>query len=381
MQFDLTFEENEVVKTVSAFARKEILPNARQIEADGEMKGQLLERFKALDILALPFPREYGGVDATFSSLMLAIRELGYACPIPPNVILENYILAWPILHFGNEELKKRVLPGLLSLETIGGLAFTEPDTGSDPRQLVTVAKKTEGGWILNGTKRFITHSGTCHHMILFAKTEDEKVAAFYIETERPGYKVGGRETFVHMAIDNGDLFLENYFAPDEHLLGTVDQGFEILLKAESLGKIGFCATFLGACFRGVDLAITYANTRMHRGKPIGQKFAMIQDKLARMASKLSAANAFFLHICARADKGADIFTDAAALKLVIAETIRCVADLSMEIHGAYSLSQDYDIARIYALAAAVPVVMGNLDLQKVIVAQPLLYAGKMRSS
>ena len=379
MELSLTFEESEVQKTVSAFARKEILPLARDIEKSGGMEGRLLARFKDLGILRLPFPERYGGVDASFTALMLAIRELGYASPIPPNMVLENYILAWPLLHYGAEALKDAVLPGLIGLDTIGGLAFTEPDTGSDPRQLVTVAQKTEGGWILNGVKRFITHSGTCHHMILFAKTEDGRVAAFFVETARPGYKVGRRETFVHMALDNGDLYLENYVAPDEHLLGTVDQGFEILLKAESLGKVGFCATFLGVAHRAVDLAISYANTRTHRGKPIGQKFHMIQEKIARMGAKLSSLNAHFLSVCAAADKGADIFWDAAALKYMTADAIRSIAADAMEVHGAYSLSCDYEISRVWAAAAAVPVVMGSLDIQKVIVAQPLLMAGKIR--
>ncbi|MDI6797620.1 MAG: acyl-CoA dehydrogenase family protein [Desulfatibacillaceae bacterium] len=377
MEYSLTFEETQVVQSTARFALNDILPLQKQLDSTGIMPDGLKQKFLELGILRLPFPEQYGGLDATFTAMMLAVRELGYASPVPPNGILENFVLAWPILNFGSAAMKERYLPGLIAMETVGGLAFTEPDTGSDPRQLITIAKKTDGGWILNGTKRFITYSGICDYLILFAKTEQNQVAAFLVESARPGYKVGRRESFVHMALDNGDIYLEDYFAPDEHLIGTVEQGFEVLLKSESLGKIGFCAIFIGAAKRALDLAISYANTKMHRDKPIGIKFPMIQEKIARMATQIEAMDSYLLKVCAKADKGGDIFWEAAVLKLMTAEGMRTVATDAMEIHGAYGLSQEYEVGRFYAMAAAVPVVMGSMDIQRVITGRTLLAKGK----
>lgn len=377
MEFRYTEEEEQVIAAVSAFARKELLPLQKEMEEKGFMPEELRARFAELSVLCLPFPEEYGGAEGTFSSMIMAVRELGYASPVPPNLVLENFVLAWPVMRFGSAAMKEKILPGLLSLDLVGGLAFTEPDTGSDPRQLKTWAKKTEGGWVLNGTKRFITYSGICDHLVLFAKTSEEQVGAFLVSRGEPGYEAGKREHFLHMAVDNGDLVLTDYFASDDCLIGTVEQGFEVLLNAETLGKIGFCAIFLGAARRALDLALAYALGKTHRGRPIGLKFHMIQEKLARMAAALESANAYLEKVCAKVDRGADPFYDAAVLKILTARTLRTVADDAMEIHGAYSLSSEYEVGRIYAMAAAVPVVMGSLDIQRVIVSRTLLAAGK----
>ncbi|MEW5734226.1 MAG: acyl-CoA dehydrogenase family protein [Thermodesulfobacteriota bacterium] len=377
MQFCYTEEEQQVVAAVSAFARKELLPLQREMEEKGAMPDAVRARFADLSVLRLPFPEEAGGADGTFSSMILAVRELGYASPVPPNLVLENFVLAWPVFRFGSATMKEKVLPGLLSLDLVGGLAFTEPDTGSDPRQLKTAARKVDGGWILNGVKRFITYSGICDHLVLFAKTAENQVGAFLVSRNQPGYQAGRREHFLHMAVDNGDVILTDYFAPDDCLIGTVEQGFDVLLNAETLGKIGFCSIFLGAARRAMDLALSYALTKMHRDKPIGIKFQMIQEKLARMAVELEAANAYLEKLCAKVDRGGDPFFDAAALKIMTAKALRTIADCAMEIHGAYSLSSEYEVGRIYAMAAAVPVVMGSLDIQKVIVSRTLLAAGR----
>ncbi len=377
MEYALTFEESEIRKEVARFARERILPRQREIEGAGTLPPDLMEEFLGLGILSLPFPEEAGGLSGTFTAMMLACSELAYASMVPPNMILENFVLAWPLFTYGTPEARERFLPDLLSMKAVGALAFTEPDTGSDPRQLTTVAKKAEGGWIINGCKRFITYSAICHQMIVFAKTETGGVQAFLVESCRPGYKVGKRESFSHMKVDNGDVFLDNYFAPDAHAIGTPEQGFEVLLKAEGLGKIGFCAIYAGVARRAVDIALSYANTRMHRDKPIGVKFQMIQEKIARMAVHAESMNAYLTRVCAKVDKGEDTFWEAAVLKILTAQGIRRIADDCMEIHGAYGLSDEYEASRIFALSAAAPVVMGSLDIQRVIVSRTLLAAGR----
>ncbi|MBU2488006.1 MAG: acyl-CoA/acyl-ACP dehydrogenase [Proteobacteria bacterium] len=377
MEYAFTFEEAEIQKEVARFSRERILPRQREIEKTGILPPDLLEEFLGLGILSLPFPEEAGGLDGTFTAMMLAVSELAYGSMVPPNMILENYVLAWPLFAYGSPEARERFLPDLLSMKAVGALAFTEPDTGSDPRQLTTVAKKTEGGWVINGCKRFITYSAICHQMIIFAKTESGGVQAFLVEADKPGYKAGKRESFSHMQVDNGDVILEDYFAPDAHAIGTPDQGFEVLLKAESLGKIGFCAIYTGVARRALDIALAYANTRMHRDRPIGIKFQMIQEKIARMAVHAESMTAYLHRICAKVDRGEDTFWDAAVFKIMTAQGIRQIADDAMEIHGAYGLSDEYEAARIFALSAAAPVVMGSLDIQRVIVARTLLAVGK----
>jgi alkylation response protein AidB-like acyl-CoA dehydrogenase len=215
--------------------------------------------------------------------------------------------------------------------------------------------------------------------MILFARTGND-VTAFLVESKNEGYRVGKRESFIQaFFIDNGELYLEDYFAHDKHVIGQVGQGFEILLKTEAIGKIAFCSLFVGLAERAMDLAINYANTRSHRDKPIGEKFQMTQFKLARMMTKLETMNAYLYQACSKLDRGEDIFVDAAVVKLVVGDQIKEITADAMEIHGAYGLSEEYPIGNLYRTAIGAQAIMGSLDIQRVIIAKSLLGKGRYR--
>ncbi len=376
MEFSFTPEELEIKKTVKKFVKKEILPVSRKIDKEGNLPEDINTKFKSMGLLTTPFPEKYGGAGGTFTGFIITLKELAYATFVPAMELLQNYILGTSILTCGSDFLKEKYLPGLISLKASGSLAFTEADTGSDPKQLKTTAKKTDGGWILNGSKRFITYSTLCDYMILFAKTE-KGVTAFIIDPKNKGYRADKREKFIHTdSIDNGDLYLENYFVPDDHVVGKVDNGFEILLKTEALGKLGLSALYVGTAQRAFDLAVNYAKTRTHRGTPIGQKFQMIQVKLARMSTMVDVLNAYLFSICAKMDRGEDIFTDTAKFKLLVSQEIKSITSDAMEIHGAYGLSMEYDVEALYRTAISSQVIMGNLDIQRVIIARDVLGTG-----
>jgi len=329
-----------------------------------------------MEILKASFPEAWGGAGGTFTGLILALKEISYATLAPAWLLFENFMLAYPLLNYGSDKLKSAYLEPLLSLKRIGAFAFTETDTGSDPVQLKTAAQRVDGGWLINGSKRFITYSGICDYLALFAKT-GEGVSAFLVESKRKGYRAGKRESFIHArGFDNGDLYLEDYLAPNDHLIGRADQGFEILLKTEAVGKIAFCALFVGMAERAFDLAVTYAVHRSHRGKPIGARFQMTQVKISNMLTKIEAMKAYLFHVCAMVDEGKDVFMEAAGLKLFIATEIKAITSDAMEVHGAYGLSSEYDIAGLYQAAVSAQVVMGSLDIQRVIVAKGALSRG-----
>lgn len=377
MEYKFSIEEQNIQSTIRKFVKNELLPIYRQLRKEGDLPEDVNKNFMELGILALAFPEECGGAGSSFTSFILAIEELGYASLIPPMKILENYITALPLYRFGSDFLKEKYLKDLISMKITGAMAFTEPNTGSDPRQLVTTAEKVDGGWKLNGTKRFITQSEACDIMLVYAKIENGAVAAFLIDSSRPGYKLGRRESLMNMTMDNGDVYLEDYFVPDDHLLGNLDQGFDVLLQTEAMGKLGFSAIFTGAARRALDLSIDYAGTRMHRDKPIGIKFQFIQEKIARMVANVEAMRTYLYRTTSKVDAGQDTFTDSAVLKIIGGDGVRQVVADAMEIHGAYSLSDEYDIAAVYELAAFAPVVMGTMDIQRTIVARSYLAKGK----
>jgi len=376
MEIRFSFEELEIQKSVRKFVKNDLLPVCREVDEEGVLPDRIKDKLFSMEILKTPFPDEWGGVGGTFTGMIIALKELSYASSVPFWLLFENFMLAYPISQYGSDFLKATYLGPLLSLKTIGALAFTEPDTGSDPLQLKTSAKKVDGGWLINGSKRFITNSGICDHMILFAKTGNS-VAAFVVESKGKGYKAGKREAFIHSnGFDNGDLYLEDYFAPDEHVIGEAGQGFEILLKTETLGKIAFCSLFVGIAERALDLSVNYANTKTHRGKSIGHRFQMTQLKLARMTSKVEAMRAYLFQVYSMVDQGKDVLFEAAALKLFVASEIKGITSDAMEIHGAYGLSNEYDVAGLYQAAISAQVVMGSLDIQRVIVAKGVLSRG-----
>jgi len=373
MEIRFSFEEREIQRSVRKFVKNDLLPIFRQVDEIGALPDGLRTKFLSMGILRTSFPEAWGGVGGTFTGLVIALKELSYATLVPAWLLFENFMVAYPLLSHGSDALKSAYLGPLLSLEQIGAFAFTESDTGSDPLQLKTTAQKMSEGWLINGSKRFITHSGICDHLILFAKTGDS-VSAFLVESGRDGYRAGKRESFIHArGFDNGDLYLEDYMAPDTHMIGRPGQGFDILLRTETLGKIAFCALFVGIAERAFDLAAGYATTRCHRGKPIGARFQMTQVKIARMLTKMEAMKAYLFHVCAMVDQGKDVFMEAAALKLFVAEEIKAITADAMEIHGAYGLSTEYDIAGLYQTAISAQVVMGSLDIQRVIVAKGAL--------
>jgi acyl-CoA dehydrogenase len=376
MQISFSFEELEIQKAVRKFVKKDILPITRELDEKGIIPDAIQKKIRDMGFLKSAFPETYGGVDVSFTGLVIAFKEISYATPVPAWTIFENFMLAYPLLRYGSESLKSHYLPGLISMDSFGAMAFTESDTGSDPSQLKTVAQRCEGGWRINGAKRFITNSGICDHMMVFAKTEGD-VTAFLVETAKEGYKIGKREAFDHMKVfDNGDIYLDDYFVPHDRVIGKVGQGFEILLNTEAMGKIVFCSLFAGMAERALDLSIRYAGEKTHRGKPIGHKFQMTQVKLARMMARLEAMKAYLFHICSKVDQGLDIFSDAAALKLLVAEDIKTITADAMEIHGAYGLSEEFDVAGLYRAAIGAQVVMGSLDIQRVIIARSLLARG-----
>ncbi len=376
MEIRFSFEEREIQKSVRKFVKNDLLPISREVDEKGALPDRVMEKLLSMGILKTSFPEAWGGVGGTFTGMVIALKEISYATLVPAWLLFENFMLAYPLLNYGSDALKSTYLGPLLSLERIGAFAFTETDTGSDPLQLTTSAQKVNGGWLINGAKRFITHSGICDHLILFAKT-GESVSAFLVESSGKGYRPGKRESFIHAkGFDNGDLYLDDYVAPDEHLIGQTGQGFEILLRTETLGKVAFCALFVGIAQRAFDLAVNYAATRNHRGKPIGAKFQMTQMKLAGMLAKMEAMKAYLFQVCAMVDQGKDIFMAAAALKLFVASEIKAITSDAMEIHGAYGLSKEYDIAGLYQAAISAQVVMGSLDIQRVIVAKGALSRG-----
>ncbi len=373
MNYNFTQEELNIRKTISRFARKEIAPLVGQIEKDKKLPDDLLEKITDLRISGLPFPEKWGGSGGTYISFLLAMEELAYAyfpCIFYPLVCS---MVGYGFLSYASDYLKEKYLKGLLTGSVKGAWAFTEPSTGSDPKQVQLKAVKDGDHWVLNGTKRFITNSSIADIAVIFART-GEAVTAFAVDTQNPGYIVGKREEFIAFeGTDNGDIILEDARVESRDILGEENQGFSILLGVEVFAKIAACAGNIGLGRAALDLAIQYAKEKTHRGVPIGVKFQMTQWNLATMASKISASRAFLYSVGAKMDKGEHLAAESAELKIFTGAAVREVASDAVQVHGAYGLTKEYAVERLYRESKFNEVILGSNEIQRVIAASALM--------
>jgi len=373
MEYNFTEEELEIKEAVRKFAAKKITPLIDQIEKEKKMPDSLLSEISDLGITGLPFPEEQGGGGASFISFLLAIEELSYAylpCIFYPLV---SSMEASGFLTFGSNYIKEKYLKGLLNGSLKGAWAFTEPGTGSDPKQLVTKARQDGDDWIINGTKRFITNSSIADVVTVFALT-DKGVTAFVVDTDNPGYKVGKREEFIAFGgTDNGDVIIENARVNSKNILGKVGQGFEILLTVEVFAKIASCAGNIGLAQSALDHAVKYAKEKTHRGVPIGLKFQMTQWNIATMAAKVAASRAFLYSVGAKMEKGENLSAESALLKIFTGTAAREVTSDAVQIYGAYGLSKEFSVERLYREGRFNEVILGTNEIQRVIAANALL--------
>jgi alkylation response protein AidB-like acyl-CoA dehydrogenase len=377
MNYGFTREELDIRENIRKFARKEIEPLVGRMERENRMPDELIKKIMEMKVTGLPFPGEWGGAGSTFAGFLLAIEELSYVylpCSFLPLV---SAMAAYGLFRFGSDYLKEKYLKGLLSGSLKGAWAFTEPGTGSDPKQLHTRAVRDGDQWVINGVKRFITNSALADVAGIFALT-DNGVSAFMVETSNPGYIVGKREEFMAFgSADNGEVILENAHVGKENLLGEEGRGFDILLGVEVFAKVASCAGNVGLARAALDQAVKYAKEKTHRDAPIGFKFQMTQWNLAAIAAKVAASRALLYAVGAGIDRGEDVTLDAALLKIFSSSAAREAAADALQVHGPYGLSKEYTIERLYRESKFNEVVLGTNEIQRVIAANALLRSGK----
>ncbi|MDY6967206.1 MAG: acyl-CoA dehydrogenase family protein [Spirochaetota bacterium] len=373
MDYNFTQEELNIRDTIRKFARNEIAPFIHQIEEENKFPEKLLQKLADINITGLFFPQEWGGAGASFVSLLLAVEEIAYVympCMFYPLV---SAMAAKGFMKYGSDYLKEKYLSRLITGEISGAWAFTETDTGSDPKQIKVKAVKDGNEWVLNGSKRFITNSSIADVAVVFAQTENS-ITAFVIDTDNPGYSAGKRENFLAFGgTDNGDIILEDARVEDRNILGEEGKGFNILLDIEVFAKLTSCAGNIGLAQAALDLAVKYAKEKTHRGVPIGIKFQMTQWNIATMASKVAASRAFLYSVGAKMDKGEDVSAESSMLKIFSGAAAREVASDAVQVHGAYGLSKECDVERLYRESRFNEVVLGSSEIQRVIVANTLL--------
>ncbi|MDD1776010.1 MAG: acyl-CoA dehydrogenase, partial [Candidatus Methanomethylicus sp.] len=283
-----------------------------------------------------------------------------------------NNSVAETIYHSGSEDQRKQFIPSLCDGSCFASMAFTEPDTGSDPTAIKTTGHPDGDTYVLNGTKRFITNGHKKGFGIFYAKDETEKVTAFVLDKSSEGYTWSKPWSLMGLAGQGlVDVFLKDVRVPKANILGEKGRGFHILLRwiaGERVQQMAFMVGMGQAC---LEESLKYAKERVVRGKPI-TAMQGIQWMLAEMHSNIEACKWWTYRIASKQDEGGDIQVDSAALKLFVVPTIQEVARKGLQIHGSYGYCKDYKIERLYRAIAHAGVTASSTEIQKSLVGSAL---------
>jgi alkylation response protein AidB-like acyl-CoA dehydrogenase len=377
MDFALSKEQKLIQKLANDFADKYLEPVINQIQEENYIPQDIFKALAEHELLGIPFSEEYGGSNAGYLSYVLALEQIAKRCAGVGVTISASILGLGAIANFGSEDQKKKYIPEACRGNQVASFAFTEPGTGSDPKQIESTARKEGNYYILNGTKRFISNGSYPGPLVVFARdTEINSISAFIVDKFCEGYSVS--EPWKKISAHGSnlvDIYMNDVKVAEENLLGERGQGFQILLTSIAFGKIGTSTCALADTLAAFEEAINYSKEKLHRGQPIA-KFQAIQLKIADLAIKYELAR----WLCYRLGYLADTMKDWQQFAKEAALTKSCVGDnavdaarISMEIHGSYGLMEDYKISRIYNDAILGSQIEGVSDMQKLIVASNLL--------
>ena len=374
MDFSLTDSEQALVGLCRDFARKEIAARAPQAWDEGRCPTDLLREMGALGLLGMLIPQEWGGIGMSTVGFVAAMEQIGLAD--------QSVAAAWqahvtigslPLFLFGSDDQRERWLRPLAEGRALGAFGLTEPDAGSDARGISTRAERGDGGWLINGRKSFISNAGTdmSFGVTLLARTE-ANYATFVVEKDTPGFTMGPKLRGIGWrGLDTRELYLDDVWVPDEHLVGDPDLGLSQFLRTLEVGRISIAALSLSLTQAVLDLATDYARQRVQFGRPIS-KFQAVQFKLADIATELEAARWLTYRAASLRDAGRPFRKEAAMAKLKASRVATWAASEAVQIHGGLGYMLETPVARFYCDSKVLEIGEGTNEIQHLVIARAL---------
>ena len=378
MQFTLSDEQRMIQETARDFANNEIAPVADRHNREGKFPLEIVKRLGKMGFLGMSVPEEYGGTGAGNLALVLALEEINRVCASTGvTMSVQNSLVNAPILHWGNEDIKRKFLPRLATGEHLGAYALSEPGSGSDAAGLVTSAVKDGNDYVLNGTKNFITTGAEADVVLVLARTDTSHktrgITAFVIERGTRGFTVGKKEDKLGLrASSTVQLIFEDARVPAAHVLGEVGSGFKIAMHTLDGGRIGIAAQGVGIAQACLDASIKYAGEREAFDQPIG-KFQAIQFKIANMAMRVEAARLLVYNAARLKDEGKPHGMEAAMAKLFASEAANDAARDAVQIHGGAGYLEDFPVERFFRDARITEIYEGTSEIQRIVIARHVL--------
>ena len=387
-----------VREMVRAFARDEVAPDASQFDESQEFPWDNVKKMAGLGLLGIPWSESLGGAGLDTMSFIIAIEELARVCASHSITISAHTTLGTsPIVNFGTDAQKKRFVPLLASGAVLGGFGLTEENAGSDAGGTRTTAVRKNGHYVLNGSKRFITHGGVGEIFIVTAVTDPGKgtkgISSFILTKETcdlaktreigmghsdalspmKGFTSGKKENKLGWrASDTRELIFQDVEVPVENRIGDEGMGFINFMRTLDAGRVGIAALSLGVAQGAFEQALQYSVTRKQFGKPIAE-FQGIQFQLSDLATELEAARHLVYHAAWLAQNGRPFGKEAAIAKLFASELAMRATIRAIQIHGGYGYTKDYPVERMMRDAKIGEIGEGTSEIQRIVIARHLL--------
>jgi butyryl-CoA dehydrogenase len=365
-------------RTIRKFAEEKLVPAAVEMDEKAEFPVRLAEEMAALQYFGLEIPTTYGGAGLDSVSYAIVIEEISKASGAMGLCIsVHNSVSTFPLYEFGNEDQRQKFLIPMAKGEKIGTFCLTEPNAGSDASSIETTAVRDGDGYILNGSKIFVTNGGVSGLNLIFAISNPSgkarEYSVFVVESEREGLEKGAQEDLMGM---RGNpvcpIVLNDCRVPSANLLGEEGQGMRIALSTLDGGRIGIGSQALGIGQACLEASIKYAKERYQFGKPIAD-FGAIQGFLADMATRIEAARLLILRASSLRDKKRPHSRESAMAKLFASETAVDAARIGLQIHGGYGYSKAYPIERYYRDAKVCEIYEGTSEVQRIVIARSMM--------
>jgi alkylation response protein AidB-like acyl-CoA dehydrogenase len=377
MDFELSDEQQLIRETARDFTDNEIVERARENDRNEHFDLELVGKIAAQGYLGAIVPREYGGAGLDYLTYGLVVEEVGRGCSAMRTVIsVQTSLVCSSILRWGTEEQKRHYLPKLCSGEWLGCYALTEPDTGSDAANQRTRARRSDGGWVINGAKMFISLGNNAKVALVFAQTDPDKghrgLACFLVDTDQDGFqpqdihhKMGLRGS------DTAAISLDEVWAPEDAVLGEVGDGFKVAMTALDSGRYSVAAGCVGICQGCVDASVRYSKEREQFGRPIAS-FQLVQGKITNMVLETDAARMLVWRAGWLKDSDKPNTTETSIAKLYATEAaVRC-ANTAIQVHGGSGYVDDYPVERYFRDVRVTTLYEGTSQIQQLIIGRAM---------
>ena len=377
MDFSWTEEQLAFKKAVIKFAQKELNTGIIERDRKGEISLENWHKCAKFGIQGLPVPEEFGGSGADVLTVMLAMEGLGYGSRDNGLIFAINaqmWSVQLPILTFGSEEQKQKYLPGLCSGDLIGAHGMTEPDSGSDAYSLRTRADKVDGGYLINGTKMFVTNAPIADIAVVFATVDPNKgrsgITAFIVNKGMEGFHISRHLDKMGLRTSPmAEIILQNCYIPEENRLGKIGGGTSIFTNSMGWERSSILGSQIGAMQYQLETSIQYARERRQFGQSIG-KFQSVSNRIADMKVRLETARLLLYNVAWTKQQGKSAILEAALAKLYLSE---CFVDSSLDairIRGGYGYMTEFEVERDLRDAIGGTIYSGTSDIQRTIIAR-----------